>query len=203
MNKEIDADMERCPWCIKEEIYIKYHDEEWGIPVYDDRKHFEFLILEGAQAGLSWLTILKRREGYREAYSGFDPEKVAGYTEEKIVELINNPAIIRNKSKIRASVNNAIRFLEIVREFGSFNRYIWGFTGGKPVVNAWKNIGEIPAKTGLSDTISKDLIKRGFKFVGSTIIYAHLQAVGVVNDHITGCFRYKEICDMPLQAVES
>jgi DNA-3-methyladenine glycosylase I len=166
---------------------------DWGVPVHDDNKHFEYLILEGAQAGLSWLTILKRRENYRKVYDGFDPEIVASYDEEKIQTLLSDPGIIRNKLKVRASVNNAILFRDIQKEFGSFDNYIWGYTGGKTVKNTWKDLSELPAKTELSDKISTDLKKRGFKFTGSTIIYAHLQAAGIVNDHVTDCFRYDQV----------
>lgn len=185
--------MKRCNWCEGNELYIKYHDEEWGVPVFDDQKHFEFLVLESAQAGLSWLTVLKKRKNYSEAYEGFDPGKVAAYDEEKIEELITNPGIIRNRKKIEASISNAQCFLDIQKELDSFCNYIWGFVDGRPVVNKWKNLSEIPAKTELSDIISKDLKNRGFKFLGSTIIYAHLQAVGVVNDHLVSCFRYREL----------
>lgn len=188
--------MKRCSWCEKEDIYIEYHDKEWGVPVYDDNKQFEFLVLESAQAGLSWLTVLKKRENYRKAYDNFDPEKVAQYNPEKLEELMNNPGIIRNRMKIEASINNAKRFLEIQQEFGSFSNYIWGFVNNKPVINKFDSISEIPATTELSDKVSKDLKKRGFKFMGSTIVYAHLQAVGIINDHITSCFRYKEVNDL-------
>ena len=185
--------MKRCSWCEGNVQYIEYHDTDWGVPVHDDNKHFEYLILEGAQAGLSWLTILKRRENYRKVYDGFDPEIVASYDEEKIQTLLSDPGIIRNKLKVRASVNNAILFLDIQKEFGSFDNYIWGYTGGKTVKNTWKDLSELPAKTELSDKISSDLKKRGFKFTGSTIIYAHLQAAGIVNDHVTDCFRYNQV----------
>ncbi len=185
--------MNRCPWPGIDEMYIKYHDEEWGVPVHDDQKHFEFLILEGAQAGLSWRTILLRRENYRRAFDFFDPQKVARYDENKIAELLNNAGIIRNRLKIHSSVNNAKRFLEVQQEFGSFDKYLWSFVDFKPVVNEWKELSQLPAKTELSDRISKDLIKRGFNFVGSTIIYAHIQAIGLVNDHLVSCFRYEEI----------
>ncbi|KAE9627509.1 MAG: DNA-3-methyladenine glycosylase [Epulopiscium sp.] len=180
--------MVRCPWCGNDELYIKYHDEEWGVPNHDDRKHFEFLVLESAQAGLSWITILKKRENYRKAYCGFDPEKVALFDHEKIEELMKNPGIIRNRRKIEASVNNARRFLEIVNEFGSFDRYIWSFVNNRPIHNHWKDIKDVPANTKLSDEISKDLKKRGFQFLGSTIVYSYMQAVGLVNDHIVDCF---------------
>ncbi len=185
--------MKRCGWCEGNEEYINYHDFEWGVPVHNDKKHFEFLILEGAQAGLSWLTILKRRDNYRKLYDSFDPEIVAAYDENKIQSLLDNPGIIRNRLKVRSSVSNAKLFLEIQKEFGSFDNYIWSYTNGKTVKNSWKTLAEVPAKTELSDKISADLKKRGFKFTGSTIIYAHLQAAGIVNDHLTNCFRYNEV----------
>ncbi len=185
--------MERCPWPGVDETYIKYHDEEWGVPVHDDRKHFEFLVLEGAQAGLSWATILKRRENYRQAYDNFDPAKVAKYDDAKVAELLANAGIIRNRKKIESSIKNAKCFLEIQQEFGSFDKYIWAFVDFKPVINSWKTLSELPAMTELSDRISKDLKKRGFSFVGSTIIYAHIQAIGLVNDHLVSCFRYKQV----------
>ncbi|MCF7793827.1 MAG: DNA-3-methyladenine glycosylase I [Candidatus Cloacimonetes bacterium] len=184
--------MNRCPWSTSNELYIRYHDEEWGVPVFDDQKQFEFLVLESAQAGLSWNTILKKRENYRAAYDGFDVQKVAKYDENKIEELMKNAGIIRNRRKIEASINNAKCFLEIQTEFGSFCNYLWRFVNGKPLVNKWTETAEIPAKTELSDLISKDLKKRGFKFLGSIIIYSHLQATGLVNDHIKSCFRWKE-----------
>ena len=182
----------RCEWCLGSEIYTKYHDEEWGFPVYDDRKIFEFLILESAQAGLSWITILKRREGYRNAFAGFDPEKVARFNDQKIEELMQDTAIIRNRRKIEAAVRNAKAFLNVQKEFGSFSAYIWNFVDGKPIVNQFKTLKEIPAKTQLSEEISKDLKKRGFVFLGPTIVYAHMQATGMVNDHITSCFRHSQ-----------
>ncbi|MCR4431313.1 MAG: DNA-3-methyladenine glycosylase I [Tepidanaerobacteraceae bacterium] len=185
--------MNRCPWCGNDELYVKYHDEEWGVPVHDDRKHFEFLVLESAQAGLSWITILKRRENYRKAYAGFDPSIVANYDERKMQQLMNDEGIIKNYRKIESSVNNAKRFLEIQKEFGSFDRYIWRFVGNKPVINFWEDISEIPAKTELSDEISRDLKKRGFKFIGSTIVYSHMQAAGLVNDHLISCFRHAQL----------
>ncbi|MCK4803659.1 MAG: DNA-3-methyladenine glycosylase I [Spirochaetes bacterium] len=185
--------MKRCDWCKEDELYIKYHDEEWGVPLHDDIKQFEFLVLESAQAGLSWLTVLKKRENYRKAYDNFDPLKVSKYRDGKIDELVGNAGIIRNIKKIEASINNAGRFIEVQKEYGSFDKYIWRFVDYKPVINTWRNISEIPAKTGLSDEISGDLKKRGFKFIGSTIIYAHLQAVGIVNDHLVSCFRYQEV----------
>ena len=185
--------MNRCSWCEGNEQYIEYHDKDWGVPVNNDNKHFEYLILEGAQAGLSWLTILKRRGSYRKAYDNFDPAIVAQYNEAKIQTLLKDPGIIRNRLKVRASVNNAKLFLDIQTEYGSFNSYIRGFTDGKTLKNSWNKISEVPAKTELSDKISLDLKKRGFKFTGSTIIYAYLQATGIVNDHLTDCFRYNEV----------
>ncbi|GAA0891825.1 DNA-3-methyladenine glycosylase I [Fulvivirga kasyanovii] len=184
----------RCGWAEGQfDEYVKYHDEEWGVPVHDDKTHFEFLILEGAQAGLSWATILKKRDGYRTAFSDFDPVKVAAYDEQKILELIEYPGIVRNKLKIRGAVNNAKRFLEVQKEFGSFDNYIWKFVGGSPINGHRKNMSEVPATTAESDALSKDLKKRGFKFVGSTVIYAHMQACGLVNDHAIDCFRHKEV----------
>ncbi|TGN09378.1 DNA-3-methyladenine glycosylase I [Leptospira ilyithenensis] len=182
----------RCPWCLKFDQYIRYHDEEWGVPVHNDLTHFEFLILEGAQAGLSWATILKKREGYKKAFANFDPEKVAKFTDKKLEKILLDPSIVRNRLKVYAAVNNAKRFLEIQKEFGSFDKYIWSFVNGKPIVNRRKTLKDVPATTKESDALSKDLIKRGFKFVGSTVIYAHMQATGLVNDHLEECFRYKE-----------
>ena len=184
---------ERCAWCLKSERYIQYHDNEWGVPVHDDRTHFEFLILEGAQAGLSWSTILNKREGYRKCFSDFDPEKVARFTQKRIDKILLDPGIVRNKLKVHAAVNNARRFLEVQEEFGSFDAYIWQFVNGKTKVNKWKTSTDIPATSKESDALSKDLISRGFKFVGSTVIYAHLQACGLINDHLTSCFRYREV----------
>ncbi|WP_425448200.1 DNA-3-methyladenine glycosylase I [Dethiothermospora halolimnae] len=185
--------MKRCSWCGDDELYIKYHDEEWGDPVHDDNKHFEFLVLESAQAGLSWITILRKRENYRKAYDDFDPKIVAKYDDKKIEELRQNKGIIRNKRKIEASINNAKRFLEVQKEFGSFDKYIWSFVDNKPIKNQWKNDSEVPANTELSDRIAKELKKRGFKFIGTTIIYSYMQAIGMVNDHIADCFRYNQI----------
>ncbi|MCT4594159.1 MAG: DNA-3-methyladenine glycosylase I [Anaeromicrobium sp.] len=184
--------MTRCGWVTKDPLYIKYHDEEWGVPVHDDRVHFEFLVLESAQAGLSWITVLKKRENYRLSYDNFDYEKVALYDEKKIEELLSNKGIIRNRRKIESSINNANRFMEVQREFGSFDNYIWSFVDNKPLINRWATLGHLPASTSLSDKISKDMKKRGFKFIGTTIIYSYLQAVGIVNDHTTDCFRYEE-----------
>ncbi len=188
--------MKRCPWCEQsDELYIKYHDEEWGVPVHDDRKHFEFLVLEINQAGLSWKTVLRKRDNYKKAFDNFDPSKIAKYDDQKIAQLLNNEGIIRNRRKIKASVHNAKRFLEIQEEFGSFDSYIWKFVNDIPLVNSWKYDTAIPPRTERSDTLSIDLKKRGFKFIGSTIIYAHLQAVGIVNDHIVDCFRYKQLVE--------
>lgn len=182
----------RCGWCGNDTLYQHYHDTEWGVPVYDDEKMFEFLILEGFQAGLSWITILKRREGFREAFDNFDYGKIAKYDEKKIQALMQDNRIIKNQLKIRASITNALAFMEVQKEFGSFCNYLWGFTNGKVIENKPKELKNIPAQTELSDKISKDLKKRGFKFVGSTIVYAHLQAVGIVNDHIQDCWIRKK-----------
>ncbi len=184
----------RCPWAKPTEpIYIDYHDTEWGVPVYDDQKLFEFLILEGAQAGLSWITILKRREGYRKAFANFDAKKVAAFTPKKVNELMLDAGIIRNRAKIEAAIINAKVFLKIQAEFDSFSHYIWGFVNHKPIVNSYSDMSQIPAHTTISDALSADLKKRGMKFVGSTIMYAHMQATGMVNDHLTSCFRYHQI----------
>ncbi|WP_020402744.1 DNA-3-methyladenine glycosylase I [Gracilimonas tropica] len=184
----------RCNWADDTfPEYIQYHDKEWGVPVHDDQTHFEFLILEGAQAGLSWSTILKRRDGYRKAFANFDPEKVARFDEAKVQELLQYEGIIRNKLKVRSAVTNAQLFLEIQEEFGSFDAYIWQFVGGEPIINHWENMKEVPASTKESDALSKDLKKRGFKFTGSTIMYAHMQACGLVMDHTVDCFRYEEL----------
>ncbi|CAG1064792.1 DNA-3-methyladenine glycosylase 1 [uncultured bacterium] len=180
----------RCGWVTDDPLYIAYHDNEWGVPVFDDRKLFEFLILEGAQAGLSWLTVLKKRENYRKAFSSFDPAKVAAFGEDKIQALLSDPGIIRNQLKIRSAVTNAGAFLKIQKEFGSFAEYSWAFVGGKPVVNWFRSMREVPATSPVSDALSRDLKKRGFRFAGSTIVYAHMQAVGMVNDHIVDCFRH-------------
>jgi DNA-3-methyladenine glycosylase I len=184
----------RCAWVGKDDpLMLQYHDREWGVPVHDDRKHFEFLVLEGAQAGLSWSIVLKKREGYRRAFSQFDPEKVARYTGKRIQKLTLDPSIIRNRMKIEAVVRNARAFLAIQEEFESFNAYCWQFVDGRPRLNRWKAMREIPATSLESDAFSKDLKRRGFSFVGSTIIYSHMQAVGMVNDHLVDCFRYREI----------
>lgn len=186
------AEKNRCSWCLGFEDYIQYHDKEWGVPVHDDRVHFEFLILEGAQAGLSWSTILKKREGYRRAFASFDPVKVARFTPSKIEKLLLDPSIVRNRLKVNAAVTNAKAFLKIQKEFGTFDAYIWAFVGGRPLVNHVRSLREIRPTSKESDALSKDLIKRGFKFVGSTVIYAHMQACGLVNDHLVNCFRYAQ-----------
>ncbi|WP_299677603.1 DNA-3-methyladenine glycosylase I [uncultured Tenacibaculum sp.] len=183
----------RCFWVSNDPLYIEYHDKEWGVPVYDDETLFEFLLLESFQAGLSWITILKKRENFRKAFDGFDYKKIANYNEDKFNELIVNEGIIRNKLKIKAAITNAKAFIEVQKEYGSFSKYIWGFFNGKPIKNNFKTREEVPATTPLSDEISKALKKRGFKFVGSTIIYAFMQATGMVNDHTTDCFRYNEV----------
>ncbi|HWW88054.1 MAG TPA: DNA-3-methyladenine glycosylase I [Vicinamibacterales bacterium] len=184
----------RCPWVsIDDQLMLKYHDEEWGKPVHDDRKHFEFLVLEAAQAGLSWAIVLKKREGYRRAFSQFDPAKVARYTRKRVDTLVADPGIIRNRLKIDAAVRGARAFLAIQEEFGSFDAYCWRFVDGRPRLNHWKSMKQIPATSRDSDTFSKDLKSRGFSFVGSTIIYAHMQAVGMVNDHLVDCFRYQAV----------
>ena len=181
----------RCAWAGDDPVYQKYHDLEWGVPLHSDKKLFEFLILEGMQAGLSWITILKKREAFREAFDSFDYNKVAGYSQAKIDELMQNPGIIRNKLKIHAAVTNARAFLQVRKEFGTFNKYIWGFVDNIPLQNAWPSMQELPASTLLAEVISKDLKKRGFSFVGPTIVYSHMQATGMVNDHTTDCFRHK------------
>jgi len=186
------VEKKRCDWSGSDPIYVEYHDHEWGVPVRDDRKQFEFLVLESAQAGLSWLTILKRREGYRRLYEGFDPEKVVRFDESRIQTMLKDTGIIRNRKKIESSINNARRFLEVREQYGSFSNYFWGFTDGKQVVNHFLSMNEIPATTPLSDTITKDMKQKGFQFLGSTILYAHMQATGLVNDHMVDCFRHKE-----------
>ncbi len=184
--------MKRCEWANGSDIEQSYHDNEWGVEKHDDRTLLEFLILEGAQAGLSWSTILKKREGYRKAFDNFDARKIARYSEKKISMLLANPEIIRNRLKINSTITNARAFLNVQNEFGSFDKYIWRFVNGKPIRNSWKNISDIPSRTPESDAMSKDLKKRGFKFVGATICYAFMQAVGMINDHVVGCFRYKD-----------
>lgn len=192
MSKQKNTDQKiRCHWCQGDALYETYHDEEWGRPVFDDKTLYEFLLLETFQAGLSWITILRKRANFRNAFDGFDYKKIADYSEEKIQELLQDAGIVRNKLKVRSAVSNAQAFLKIQEEFGSFSNYIWGFVEGKPIQNRWKTPEEIPATTPLSDKISKDLKKRGFKFVGSTVMYAHMQATGMVNDHVSDCFLHK------------
>jgi len=186
----------RCDWCGAEPIYVDYHDKEWGVPVHDDRLHFEMIILDGAQAGLSWITILKRRDGYRKAFDNFDVNKVSRYTDKKIEKLLLDPGIIRNRLKVNSAVKNAKTFLKIQKEFGSFDEYIWQFVNKKTIQNKWKQMSDLPAKTAESDAMSKDLKKRGFSFVGSTICYAYMQAAGMVNDHVVYCHRHKELSDL-------
>ena len=193
MPKSAKRSVSRCPWSEGvSPAYLEYHDREWGVPVHDDRKQFEFLILEGAQAGLSWSTILHRREGYRRAFADFDPVKVARFTPARIEKLLQDPGIIRNRLKVAAAVSNARAFLEIEGAHGSFDAYIWGFVGGKPQRNQWRSQADVPATSPVSDALSKDLKKRGFRFVGSTTLYAHLQATGLINDHLVSCFRHGE-----------
>ena len=185
----------RCPWCGNEPLYVNYHDNEWGVPIHDELQHFEFLVLETMQAGLSWYTVLKKRENFRRAFDNFDPQKVAMYNEQKVDLLMQDAGIIRNKLKIRATINNAARFLEVQKKWGSFDTFIWSFVNNRPIVNYWQTMLHVPASTQLSDTISKELKQLGFRFVGTTIIYAHMQAIGMVNDHLTNCFRHAELWD--------
>lgn len=187
----------RCGWVGGEPLFRTYHDREWGVPVHDDRLLFEFLILEGAQAGLSWITILKKREAYRAAFAGFDPKVVAGFDGRKVAQLLADPGIVRNRLKVESAVTNARSFLKVQEEFGSFDAYQWRFVDGRPIRNAWRNIQEVPASTPVSDAMSRDLKRRGFRFVGSTICYAHMQAVGMVNDHTADCFRWREVGRKP------
>jgi len=193
---ENSSTLTRCAWVGDDPLYRAYHDNEWGVPVHDDYLLFEFLTLEGAQAGLSWLTILRKRSGYRDAFAGFDPEVVARFDAVKVAELLANPGIVRNRLKVESTITNARAFLAVQQEFGSFDAYQWRFVDGRPIRNAWKNIGEVPASTSVSDTLSRDLKQRGFRFVGSTICYAHMQAVGMVNDHTVDCFRWREIAEI-------
>jgi DNA-3-methyladenine glycosylase I len=183
----------RCPWPTKDELLIKYHDEEWGVPVHDDRKHFEFLVLDAFQAGLSWSTILNKRENFRKAFDDFDPEKIARYSARKIERLVEDAAIVRNRLKILSTISNAKAFLEVQEEFGSFDTFVWQFVDGRPRQNKWKTLKQLPAKTRQSDVMSRALRERGFKFVGSTICYAYMQAAGLVNDHIVSCYRYSQL----------
>ena len=187
------SEIRRCNWSVSDPIYIKYHDKEWGVPVHNDRKLFEMIVLDGAQAGLSWLTILKKRNNYRKAFDNFDPKKVAKYDKRKIIQLLKNDGIVRNRLKVESAVTNAKAFLKVKEEFGTFDKYIWQFIGGKTKVNSWKTLKDIPANSKESDAMSKDLKSREFKFVGSTICYAFMQAAGLVNDHTIDCFRYKEL----------
>jgi DNA-3-methyladenine glycosylase I len=186
----------RCGWCGTDPLYVAYHDVEWGVPVRDDRTLFEFLVLEGAQAGLSWVTILRKREHYRLAFDDFDPVEVAGYGEEKIARLLADPGIVRNRQKVRSAVTNARAVLAAQEEFGAFSDYIWSFTGGRPLQNSWRRMDQIPSTTPLAERISRDLRSRGFRFMGPTIVYAHMQATGMVNDHLVTCFRHAEVAEM-------
>ena len=193
MKHAMDDGRPRCPWCLGvSDAYVKYHDEEWGVPARDDATQFEFLVLEAAQAGLSWSTVLHKRDGYRRAFANFDPEKVARFNVRSVERLVRDAGIVRNRQKIEAAINNARRFLDVREAFGSFSDYIWGFVDGQPVVNHWRGQKEMPASTTLSDALSRDLKARGFRFVGTTIVYAHLQATGLVNDHLVSCFRHRE-----------
>jgi len=187
----------RCPWCLGSKQYLRYHDEEWGVPVHDDRCLFEFLILEGAQAGLAWSTILNKRDNYRRAFARFDPEKVARFGAREVRKLLADAGIVRNRLKIESAIGNARAFLEVRRGFGSFDAYLWGFVDGRPLQNRRRSMREVPARTPVSDALSKDLKRRGFRFVGSTIVYAFMQAVGVVNDHLAGCFRRAQLAALP------
>ncbi len=185
--------IKRCGWSASDPLYIKYHDKEWGVPLHDDKKLFEFLVLEGMQAGLSWFTILRKRENFRKAFSNFNPHAVARYNGKDVERLMKDSGIIRNRLKINAAISNAKAFLNIQKEFGSFDSYIWKFVNGRPIKNRWTSLAQLPAKTKLSDSMSEDLISKGFKFVGSTICYSHMQATGMVNDHLVSCFRYKQV----------
>ncbi|HSO23663.1 MAG TPA: DNA-3-methyladenine glycosylase I [Chondromyces sp.] len=192
----------RCGWCGSDPLYIAYHDEEWGVPVVDDRVLFEFLVLEGAQAGLSWLTILRKREGYRRAFEGFDPAKVARFDRKRIEKLLADPGIVRNRLKVGSAVSNAAAFLAVQEAHGSFAAYIWDFVDRRPIQNRWRTLAELPAKTPLAEAISKDLKRRGFRFVGPTIVYAHMQATGMVNDHLVACFRHREVAEHIVRTLE-
>lgn len=192
-NSKRKLEKKRCIWCLGDPLYQKYHDAEWGVPLTQDRKLFEFLILEGAQAGLSWLTILRKRKNYRKAFAGFDPNQVARFSKKDIQRLLKNEGIIRNRLKVESAVSNARAFLEVQREFGSFSKYMWQWVGGKPRKNSWREHKQVPAQDKIAQEWSRDLKKRGFRFVGPTIVYAHMQAVGMVNDHVTSCFRYREV----------
>jgi DNA-3-methyladenine glycosylase I len=192
-SAEAFAPQPRCRWCGTDPLYVRYHDGEWGVPVHEEHRHFEFLILEGAQAGLSWITILRKREAYREAFAGFDPERVARFGGPDVERLLGNPGIVRNRLKIESAVRNARAFLAVQDAFGGFDRYVWGFVGGRPIRNRWTSWEETPATSPQSETLSRDLRRRGFSFVGPTIVYAHMQATGLVNDHVVGCFRHAEV----------
>jgi len=195
--------MKRCSWCKGDSLYTAYHDTEWGVPVFDDRRLFEFLVLEGAQAGLSWLTVLRKRDGYRAAFAGFEPGRVARFTDRQLERLMADSGIVRNRLKISSVRTNAQAFLKVQEEFGSFCNYIWGFVEGRPIQNRWRTQAQVPAQTALSQAISRDLKSRGFSFVGPTIVYAHMQATGMVNDHITGCFRHRELAtSVPQQKIQ-
>jgi len=194
MDYLIDRSVIRCEWNLNDALLTRYHDEEWGKPLHDDRLLFEFLSLDGMQAGLSWNTILRKRENFRQAFDNFDIERVAGYNDAKVQELLANPGIVRNKAKIHAIIQNANHVLEIQQDFGTLDAYLWGFTGGVTIHNSWETLSQIPATSQISDAMSKDMIARGFKFCGSTILYAFMQAIGMVNDHIVSCYRYKELC---------
>ena len=190
MPGPLDQTVVRCPWCGSDPLYIAYHDLEWGVPLHDEQRLFEMLTLEGAQAGLSWLTILRKREGYRRAFSGFDPQLVAGFGDSDVARLLADPGIVRNRLKIASAISNARAVLEVQARYGSLDAFLWGFVDGRPIRNSWRSMAEIPASTPLSDAMSREMKRHGFRFVGSTICYAHMQATGMVNDHLTGCFRY-------------
>ena len=194
---ELDKPVVRCGWCGDDPLYVRYHDDEWGVPVHDDRRLFEFLVLEGAQAGLSWITILRKREHYRRAFAGFDPERVARFTPRTVARLLEDPGIVRNRLKVESTVGNARAFLKVQEEHGSFDRYIWQFTGHRPRINRFESLRQIPARSTESDAMSKDLRARGFRFVGSTICYAHMQATGMVNDHLVTCHRHAALSRAP------
>ena len=194
MQEEIDSTLVRCPWCGSDPLYLAYHDQEWGVPLHDEQRLFEMLTLEGAQAGLSWLTILRKREGYRRAFAGFDPQLVAGFGDADVARLLADPGIVRNRLKIASTISNARAVLEVQARYGSLDAFLWGFVDGTPIRNSWRSMAEIPASTPLSDAMSRELKRHGFRFVGTTICYAHMQATGMVNDHLTGCFRYDSCC---------
>ncbi len=193
MSIQSPADAERCAWPADDPLMIEYHDLEWGVPLHDDRRHFEFIVLDGAQAGLSWRTILHKRARYREVFDGFDPVKVARYGKRKVESLLRDPGIVRNRLKVESAIRNARSFLEVQKEFGAFDAYIWRFVGGETIHNRWRHLADVPARTAQSDAMSKDLKQRGFNFVGTTICYAYMQAAGMVNDHVTSCFRHREL----------